>query len=94
MGLLASLAVDDAIRAAIDADPKNAAAYDTLGTIFVEQGRLEEAASTYRLLIANQPSAAAHQELAQVLARLGRDDEAQRELAKAQALTRRAGSQP
>ena len=38
--------VDEAItnlRAAIKADPKNAAPYDALGTIFVEQGKLDEA---------------------------------------------------
>jgi tetratricopeptide (TPR) repeat protein len=76
------------VRAAIEVDPKNAAAYDTLGTLFIEQGKLDEAASVYRRLIENQPSAAAHEKLAQVLLRLGRGDEAQRELARAQALSR------
>jgi tetratricopeptide (TPR) repeat protein len=86
--------VDEAVanlRAAIEADPKNAAAYDTLGTILVQQGKLEEAASTYRLLLRNQPSAAAHQELAQVLMRLGRTDEARREMEMAKALDRSSG---
>ncbi len=46
----------------------------------------------YRLLTENQPSAAAHQELAQVLMRLGREDEARREMAKAQAMG--SGTQP
>ena len=36
---------------AIKADPKQPTAYDQLGTILVEQGRLEEAASNYRLLV-------------------------------------------
>jgi Tfp pilus assembly protein PilF len=79
------------LRAAIEADPSNAAAYDALGKILIEQGELEEAASTYRMLVQNQPSAAAHQELAQVLVRLGRVEEAQREMARAQALSRAAG---
>jgi tetratricopeptide (TPR) repeat protein len=86
---------DDAIanlEAAIDADPKNAAAYDYLGTIYVEQGRLEDAESTYRLLVRNQPSAAAHQELAQLLARMGRTEEARREMERANALSRSSGS--
>jgi tetratricopeptide (TPR) repeat protein len=79
------------LRAAIDVDPKNAAAYDALGTIFVQQGMLQEAESTYRQLVRNQPSAAAHRELAHVLQRLGREDEARREMEKAQALSQ--GSQ-
>ena len=86
--------MDEAIASlhdAIDADPKNAAAYDQLGTILVQQGKLEEAATTYRLLVRNRPSAAAHQELAQVLTRLGRTDEARKELEMAKALDRRQG---
>jgi len=80
------------LKAAIDADPKNAAAYDALGTILVQQGKLEEAESTYRQLVRNRPSAAAHQELALVLQRLGHTDEARREIEKAKALNR--SSQP
>jgi len=83
--------VDDAIaslRDAIEVDPKYAAAYDQLGTILVEQGKLEEAASTYRLLARNLPTAAAYQKLAQVLTRLGRADEAQQEMEMAKALER------
>jgi superkiller protein 3 len=76
------------LEAAIDADPSNAAAYDYLGTIYVEQGRLEQAEATYRLLVRNQPSAAAHQELAQVLLRLGRTEEARREMELAKAMER------
>jgi len=74
------------LRAAIEADPKNAAPYDALGTILVQQGKLEEAASVYRDLVGNRPSAAAHRELAQVLTRLGHDDEARKEMDIARAL--------
>ena len=87
--------VDEAIaslQSAIEADPKNAAAYDQLGTILVEQGKLEEAASNYRALIRNRPSAAAHQKLAQVLTRLGRTDEARKEMEMAKALNRSPGA--
>lgn len=75
------------LERAIAADAGNAAAYDRLGTIQVQQGRLEDAAATYRRLVRNRPSAAAHRELAAVLARLGRTDEANRELARAEALS-------
>jgi tetratricopeptide (TPR) repeat protein len=87
--------VDEAIaqlRLAIEADLANAAAYDQLGTILVEQGELEEAASTYRRLVRARPSAAAHQELAQVLTRLGRTDEARKELETAKAMERTSGA--
>jgi tetratricopeptide (TPR) repeat protein len=81
--------VDEAItrlQAGIDADPKHPAAYDQLGAILVEEGRLEEAAANYRRLIGARPSAAAHQKLAQVLMRLGRTEEAQKEMAVARGL--------
>ena len=71
---------------AIEMDPGNAAACDQLGSIQVQQGNLEQAASTYRLLTRSQPSAAAHLELAQVLTRLGRTAEANRELELAKSL--------
>lgn len=71
------------LRDAIDADPQNAAAYDQFGTIQIQQGKLEEAVSTYRLRIRRRPSAAAHKEPAQVLTRLGRTDEGRKEMAKA-----------
>ncbi len=82
------------LRSAIETDPKNAAAYGALGTIYVQQGSLEEAETTYRQLIRNQPSAAAHQELAGILARLGREAEAQKEMARAQALSRGSAQTP
>jgi tetratricopeptide (TPR) repeat protein len=83
--------VDEAIanlHDAIETDPKHPAAYDQLGTIQVEQGNLEDAASNYRLLVRTQPSADAHQKLAQVLMRLGRTDEARKEMEMAEALDR------
>ena len=63
---------------AIDADPTNAAAYDHLGTSQGQQGNLEGALGTYRRLASARPSPAAHREVAQVLERLGRPEEAQR----------------
>jgi tetratricopeptide (TPR) repeat protein len=82
----------DSLRDAIDADPKDAAAYDQLGSILVEQGKLEEAAATYRQLVRFRPNADAHQKLAQVLMRLGRTDEARRELEMAKAVDRNLGA--
>ena len=78
----------ESLQAAIEADASNAAAYDHLGTILIEQGELEQAAATYRRLLEARPSAAAHRELAQVLERLGRTDEARRELNEADRLER------
>jgi len=74
------------LQTAIKTDPKSTGASNTLGKIFIEQGKLKEAASTYRLLAKNQPSAVAHQGLAQALTRMGRDKEAHQELAKAKIL--------
>ncbi len=68
----------DFLARAIETDPTNAAAYDHLGTIQIQQGELEEALATYRRLAERSPSAAAQRELAQVLSRLGREDEARR----------------
>ncbi len=76
----------DRLHDAIEADPKLPAAYEQLGTILAEQGRLEEAASDYRQLVRSRPSAAAHQKLAAVLMRLGRTDEARKEMEMAKAL--------
>ena len=81
--------LDEAIaslREAIEADPEYPAAYDQLGTILAEQGKLEEAAHYFELLVRKQPSGAAHEKRAQVLARLGRADEARREMEMAKAL--------
>ncbi|HWJ06424.1 MAG TPA: tetratricopeptide repeat protein, partial [Steroidobacteraceae bacterium] len=74
------------LKSAIEADPTHATAYDQLGTILVEQGKLEDAATTYQGLIRHRPSAAAHQNLAKVLERLGRTAEARREIELAQTI--------
>jgi superkiller protein 3 len=81
--------VDEAIASlnhAIEMDPKYPAAYDRLAAIRVEQGKLEEAASNYRVVVRIRPSAAGHQKLAQVLMSLGRTDEARKEMEMAKAL--------
>ncbi|WKD49255.1 tetratricopeptide repeat protein [Microbulbifer spongiae] len=74
------------LQSAIEADPKNTAAYDHLASTQVQQGKLEAAASTYRRRIRNQPSVAAYTELARVLARLGHHDAARRARANAKAM--------
>lgn len=79
------------LQRAIEADPKNASAYQQLASIQVQQGNLDAATATYRSLIFHQPSAAAHRELAQVLQSMGRKDEARQEMAKAQALSGNQG---
>jgi Flp pilus assembly protein TadD len=81
--------VDDAVaslEAAIEADPNHGAAYDQLGTVLADAGRLDKAAADYRALVGAEPTAANHRKLAQVLMRLGRTDEARRELELAKAL--------
>jgi Flp pilus assembly protein TadD len=85
--------VDEAsarLHDAIEVDPKYPAAYDRLGTILIEQGKLEEAAANYRLLVRYAPSAANHQKLAQVLMGLGLTDDARKEMEMARALDRNA----
>lgn len=87
--------VDDAIarlRDAIETDPKHVPAYDQLGTILVEQGRLTEAAASYRRLLRYTPSATAHEKLAEILTRLGRNDEAAEQRERARALGRSASA--
>ena len=79
------------LEAAIEADPTNAAPYDHLGSILVRQGKLEGAEQVYRRLLQHRPSVAAHQELAQVLTRLGRTREASEQMALAQRLARQTG---
>ena len=74
------------LRKAIQIDSKNTATSTTLGKIFVEQGKLEEAAETYCDLSLNMPSTSAHQELVQILTRMGREQEARKKLIKAKAL--------
>jgi Flp pilus assembly protein TadD len=79
------------LRDAIEADPRQPAAYDQLAAILVAEGRLEEAATNYRQVIDLRPDAAAHQKLADVLMRLGRAAEARREMGMATALDRNSG---
>ncbi|WP_299941287.1 Wzy polymerase domain-containing protein [uncultured Microbulbifer sp.] len=74
------------LQTALEADPNNTAAYGHLGSAQVQQGMLAAAASTYRQRVRNQPSAAAYEELAQVLVRLGRHDEARQEMENARAV--------
>ena len=57
-----------------------------LGVALLQQGKLDEAAATYRRLVDAEPSASAHRALAQVLVQLGREDEAQRQLERARVL--------
>jgi tetratricopeptide (TPR) repeat protein len=71
---------------AIEADPEFPAAYDQLGSILAEQGRLEEAAHNYQLAARKAPSAAAHEKLSEILLRLGRMEEARKEMETAKAL--------
>ena len=66
--------------------------YNDLGFVLERQGLPEEATDTYRSLIRNQPSAGAHQELAQVLQRQGRTDEARKQLDMAKALAQDTGA--
>ena len=82
------------LESAIETGPKNAAAYDQLAKVLIKQGQLEQAASTYEQLSRVQPSAAAHEARAQLLTELGRNEEAQRERQRAQALAPAAGSLP
>jgi tetratricopeptide (TPR) repeat protein len=81
--------VDDAIaelKQAIEVNPAHPAAYDQLATILVEQGRLDEAEATYRGLLRTRPNGATYQKLAQVLTRLGRANEARKEMERAKML--------
>lgn len=79
------------LAAAIEADPDYGLAHDQLGAIRMEQDRFEEAAAAYRQVIRVQPSADAHEKLADALMRLGREDAARRELDRARALGPRSG---
>ena len=82
------------LRSALDADPKQLAAHDHLGSIHADQGRLDEAESHFRKLVSLRPTADAHEKLAAILMQRGEEDEArqQREFAKALGGGRRAGA--
>jgi tetratricopeptide (TPR) repeat protein len=73
-------------RAAIDTDPRFTPAYNNLGSALEGQGKLEEAAESYRRSLTEKPNAATYQALAGVLRKLGRSDEAAAQLSKANAL--------
>ena len=64
------------LQIAILEDPASAPASDTLGKILMAQGKLEQAASTYRMLAQHSPSALAYNGEAQALSQLGKTTEA------------------
>ena len=72
-------------KEAITTDSNNVSAYGQLAATLVQQEKLEEAATTYRLLLNKLPSVFAHEGLANVLTLMGREEEAdkEREMAKA-----------
>ena len=74
------------LQIAILEDPASAAASDTLGKILMAQGKLEQAASTYRMLAQHSPSALAYNGEAQALSQLGQTAEANELRAKAKEL--------
>jgi tetratricopeptide (TPR) repeat protein len=81
--------VDDAVRefrAAIEANPRFAPAYNNLAGALAGQGNFEEAEQYYRRSIAEKPSAAAYNALGDVLRKLGKTDEAAEQFSKANAL--------
>ena len=72
------------LRAAVEADPTSARAFDDLGAVLLESGRVEEAAAQFEKAVALKPDyAAAHANLGGVLLQLGKQDAAQAELRKA-----------
>lgn len=80
---------DDAVASlhdAIAADPEYPPAHERLGAMLAEQGRLEEAARSYEIVVRKAPSAAAREKLAEILARLGRTDDARKQMEAAKAL--------
>ena len=74
------------LQIAILEDPASAAASDSLGKILMAQGKLEQAASTYRMLAQHSPSALAYNGEAQALSQLGKTAEANELRAKAKEL--------
>ena len=74
------------LEAAIAETPEHPAPHGQLARILVSEGRLAEAEKHYRRFVDAQPTAAAHRELSEILARLGRQDEARQEAARARAL--------
>ena len=74
------------LQLAVANDPAYLPAKDSLAALYVEHGKLADAERIYRERIAVQPTAAAHQGLAEALMRAGREEEAQKELDAARAL--------
>jgi len=80
---------DEAIaefRTAVDIDPHFSPAYNNLAEALEQQGKLEDAAETYRRSLAELPSAGAYTALGRILRELGRADEAADQFSKAQAM--------
>jgi Flp pilus assembly protein TadD len=76
------------LRAALERTP-NAQTYTGLGVVLLQQGKAEEAIASLQAAIEADPeNAAAHQDLAQALEKLGRTDEARSEMETAKALNR------
>lgn len=73
-------------RAAVAAEPAFTPAWNNLGEALARQGQLEEAAKAYRTSLAQHPTAGAHDALGAVLMKMGRTDEANRELQQARTL--------
>jgi tetratricopeptide (TPR) repeat protein len=72
------------LRAAIEADPVSAGAFNDLGELLAQTGRLEEAVEQFRKAAALQPGfAAARANLGGALAKLGKLEEALAELTQA-----------
>lgn len=72
---------------ALDADASFTPAYNNLADALAQQGKLEEAASYYERSLEQRQSAAVHNALGAVLRRLGKQDEAADQFAKARALS-------
>jgi tetratricopeptide (TPR) repeat protein len=74
-------------RAAIEVDPSYTPAYNNLAEGLARQGKLAEAEAAYQQSLAVKPSAAVYNALGTVQGRLGKNDEAAAQFAKAKELT-------
>ncbi len=77
----------EALKKAIAAEPKFLPAYNNLADAYLRQGKLEDAAHYYRLSLEQRPSPGVYNALGNVLAKMGKQDEAARQFAKARAMT-------
>lgn len=73
-------------RAAVAAEPGFAPAWNNLGEALARRGQLEEAAEAFEASLAQQEAAGVHEALAAVLEKMGRTEQARRELEKGRAL--------